>query len=325
MKKHFLLVIVLACISPLTKAATCTSINNGDFNNPANWSCGHVPTCGDIVYIQDLITVTATYDLADCASPVQIIVQAGGTLHFDSGRKLKLPCGSGFEIEAGGALTADGYTGSSESLTICGTVVWKASDGPKGGGTSYGSTLPIELLAFNAVKNNAHVDVTWKTATETNNDYFTIERSKDGDLWATIALVDGAGNSSQVIEYMDADYSPLKGTSYYRLKQTDYDGNSSYSQVAVVHNTDGTEANITAFPNPTDGNSFNLEFTGFGDEEVLVVVRDIRGREYYSHVYLVVNHSNIVALPLENKLAAGVYLVVASSDEKMVTSKVTVQ
>jgi hypothetical protein len=189
-----------------------------------------------------------------------------------------------------------------------------------------GSSLPIELLGFTAYLNEAKVDVNWSTASEVNNNYFTIERSKDGQLWAEIAVVVGAGNSNQQIDYMDVDYSPLKGVSYYRLKQTDYDGAFTYSHVSVVKNGETLPgSDITPFPNPGDGNSFNLEFTGFGDEEVLVVVRDIQGKMYFSKVYLVGNQQNVVAIALEQQLTAGTYLVEASTDDRLVAKRIIVK
>jgi len=187
------------------------------------------------------------------------------------------------------------------------------------------ANLPIELISFNAVLNDSKVDLSWATASETNNDFFTIERSKNGLNWENILQVDGAGNSNTVINYFDADQQPLTGISYYRLKQTDFDGNFSYSNVEVVHNFNESSAQINAFPNPNDGNSFNLEFTGFGDEEVLVVVRDIQGKEYYSKMYLVNDNNTIYAVSLTDKLAVGTYLITASSDENLVSKKIVVQ
>ena len=66
--------------------------------------------------------------------------------------------------------------------------------------------LPIELVSFNAVANGDVVDLSWQTATEINNAYFTIERSIDGVVWEEIITTNGAGNSNQTIEYFETDY-----------------------------------------------------------------------------------------------------------------------
>lgn len=111
--------------------------------------------------------------------------------------------------------------------------------------------LPIELVQFEVTnRDNTHVRIEWKTASETNNDYFTIERSKDGLRWDEVIRIDGAGNSKVLLTYQYFDYSPIQGSSYYRLKQTDFDGLISYSKVSNIF-TRGTHNNIRLFPNPT--------------------------------------------------------------------------
>jgi len=112
------------------------------------------------------------------------------------------------------------------------------------------SPLPISLLSFTAKLNSKkHVDVAWVTLTETNNDYFTVERSGNGIDFKGIAEKDGAGNSTTALHYSEKDMNPLKGISYYRLKQTDFDGAFSYSDVVPVNNT-GSSGDVLVYPNP---------------------------------------------------------------------------
>lgn len=108
--------------------------------------------------------------------------------------------------------------------------------------------LPIELLDFgtNILANNK-VELIWETSSEINNDYFTIERSTDGLFWKYLHNLKGAGNSSSYLNYSYIDYEPHFGTSYYRLKQTDYDGKYSYSNIISVK-VDKSPINI--YPNP---------------------------------------------------------------------------
>lgn len=96
------------------------------------------------------------------------------------------------------------------------------------------TALPITLCLFDAKPYNKDVMVRWKTASESNNDYFTVERSEDGVNFRNIGEVKGAGNSSHLISYylLDSDY--LKGINYYRLKQTDFNGKYSYSSIVSV-------------------------------------------------------------------------------------------
>ena len=84
--------------------------------------------------------------------------------------------------------------------------------------------LPITLLSFNAaaIKDGVHVE--WSTASQINNDYFNVEKSLDGYEWENKVTVAGAGNSNTQMDYSWVDLNPSMGVSYYRLKQTDYDG-----------------------------------------------------------------------------------------------------
>lgn len=113
------------------------------------------------------------------------------------------------------------------------------------------SPLPIELSAFRAVPVEAGVSVQWSTASETNNDYFTVERSADLKFWSEVAEVEGAGFSNETVQYEIIDDGELSGVVYYRLKQTDYDGTYEYSHTVSVFVGDGEE--IRAYPNPSDG------------------------------------------------------------------------
>ena len=84
--------------------------------------------------------------------------------------------------------------------------------------------LPIELLYFKGSEYNSDNILHWSTASENNNDYFTIEKTKDGIDWEVVNREHGAGNSSNQLYYSSADENIESIINYYRLKQTDYDG-----------------------------------------------------------------------------------------------------
>ena len=124
--------------------------------------------------------------------------------------------------------------------------------------TSNSSPLPIELTEFNAVIRGDQVDVDWKLAAEINVDYFNVERSADGIIFESIAQVKGKGNTDMGSHYNVTDKHPLNGISYYRLKQTNFNGKNKYSETRVVNFRDLVTGILTVKdfgPNPFD-NSF---------------------------------------------------------------------
>lgn len=112
--------------------------------------------------------------------------------------------------------------------------------------------LPIELISFNAINSTDGIRLQWVTAIEENNDYFTIERSQDGQAYEVIGTLTGAGNSTSTINYSYTDNNPLLGISYYRLSQTDYDGQSETFDVVSISNF--SQDLFSVGPNPATDN-----------------------------------------------------------------------
>lgn len=107
--------------------------------------------------------------------------------------------------------------------------------------------LPVNFLTFNVKSDNRQARLDFSTASETNNDYFTVQRSGDALHFENIATIDGAGNSSTEIQYSFTDISPLGGTNYYRIKQTDFDGKFSYSDVRSVSKVTAEKSQLNTF------------------------------------------------------------------------------
>ncbi len=100
--------------------------------------------------------------------------------------------------------------------------------------TEGGITLPIKLLSFSHQVGPGQIIFQWETASEINNNYFTVERSHDMVAWKVTGTVSGAGNSNQQLSYQFTDHLPHEGISYYRLKQTDHDGAHEYFKPLMV-------------------------------------------------------------------------------------------
>ena len=111
--------------------------------------------------------------------------------------------------------------------------------------------LPIVLTTFTGKKENNTNVLSWKTASETNNTGFEIERSQDGNRFEKIGSVKGNATTTQVQNYNFTDQRPLNATNYYRLKQLDFDSRFEYSNTVVLNN--GKDKSIAVYPNPSTG------------------------------------------------------------------------
>jgi len=139
-------------------------------------------------------------------------------------------------LDFNGTLMGSNAYQVSPLLTIRGLFGTTYKGGVNNMGTIFKNSvlLPIELISFDAKCNNGKVFTAWETATETNNEYFTLEKSRDGINFQNVTTVKGAGNSSRKLSYNSTDNESYSGISYYRLKQTDFDGKYTYSKVVSV-------------------------------------------------------------------------------------------
>lgn len=221
----------------------------------------------------------------------------------------------------GGTGTSDG-TGSITSAAFTTFSKFTLANRATGG-----NPLPIELLEFSAEPEGDAVNLSWATATEINNAYFTVEKSQDGKIFENVIVVMGAGNSSDTREYRTKDNKPYTGVSYYRLKQTDFDGKMSFSDLVPVQFFANNVVVFNVFPNPSDGKNINVRFKGKGsNEEVLVVLNDLQGRDLFSKVVITDDNGEFVfAVDVENRLPAGIYLVVGTSQNNIYSRKLVIR
>lgn len=177
---------------------------------------------------------------------------------------------------------ADGFIGSGASIEVCpaeavqsfvAEAVYARCDGTQitvsdaVNVTCAMVLLPVEWLDFQAklVNDNRHTRCTWQTATELNNDYFTVERSVDGLIWESLGHVQGAGTTHDPQAYEWLDRHPYEGVSYYRIAQTDYNGAVDYSVIRSVERKKETQ--FAVYPNP--GNQHFI-LTGYAMGDLLV-------------------------------------------------------
>ncbi|HYG52464.1 MAG TPA: T9SS type A sorting domain-containing protein [Flavobacteriales bacterium] len=172
------------------------------------------------------------------------------------------------------------------------------------------SPFPIQLFSFNAsVNQNETVNLNWTTVTEINNNFFTVEKTTDMEHFETVAIVMGAGTSGETQHYNLVDEHPHTGISYYRLKQTDFDGNEHVSQTMPVK-LEPNKAELSVFPNPAV-DVINVLIAGTEDENLSLYLLDASGKKVYTACGCIKNGQ--CRLHLEPNLIAGVYTLVVES------------
>lgn len=170
-------------------------------------------------------------------------------------------------------------------------------------------TLPIELITFTGTALDEGVELLWKTASEENNDYFTLERSSNGLEFSPFEEIRGAGNSKEILTYSVVDKECYPNNTYYRLKQTDYDGKFSYSNVISV-DTRSITSKAVIYPNPAS-NVVNV--TNSEDGPLTVRLLNDRGVVVQS----VTIHDPVASMDVTD-LQEGVYFVEMLGSNKKV-------
>ena len=176
--------------------------------------------------------------------------------------------------------------------------------------------LPIELLSFDVKGVSNSVHISWTTLTERNNDYFTIERSVDGINFTPVGYVDGAGNSLESISYSFIDSKPVSGISYYRLRQTDFDGKTEAFEIKAIELELASFGSV--YPNPAS----SVVYITSANSDLVAV-------EIYSSLGTLVFNSRLEGQDQVidiTGLSSGVYTVIVSGinwvqKEKLVISK----
>ena len=178
------------------------------------------------------------------------------------------------------------------------------------------SALPIELIDFTAKQDGQRVRLDWETGTEENNAYFTVERSIDGKNFEKVLNKDGAGNSNTTLYYFGYDNKPLLGISYYRLKQTDFDGKNSYSDIESVNFQDQdleSKIQMNIYPNPAVNNSFHIDFVAGNSETYYLSLYDEVGKLIHFEAVEAIKGKNTTMVNIPG-LASGMYVLEMRSD-----------
>lgn len=194
-----------------------------------------------------------------------------------------------------------------------------------GTNTNNCSLLPIDLLTFDGMNQGRTNVLNWIVASQTINDYFTIEKSVNGTFWEVVGIVDGAGTTQTPMFYTLEDESPYFPITYYRLKQTDFDGKFKYSDLIAISNNKNTDVEFIGhlFPNPTsDFATFLYNGTDINTPLNVTIVNQLGEKvQNLNHVNL---HKNIALTLRTNEMAEGLYQVIFTQGDQRQVQKLSI-
>lgn len=255
-------------------------------------------------------TVTISVDLANVPGPKQ---EADLRLLIDRD-------GDGFADNdvtpltgtlAGSVFTVTGVNFQHNDLFTIGSV------------NNVSTPLPVELLYFKAEYERPVVVTSWATATELNNDFFTLERSSNGEHFEELAIIPGAGTTNERNNYFEIDPSPYYGKTYYRLKQTDFDGTVTYSNIVHVKTDDDPSMVLTVYPNPNKGKVLNFSLNDKSFQLHNIEVYNQQGITLESQV---IQSPSVVVYTaeLKSELQPGIYFIKVQYNDTVKTVKLIV-
>ncbi|MCB0791503.1 MAG: T9SS type A sorting domain-containing protein [Flavobacteriales bacterium] len=184
------------------------------------------------------------------------------------------------------------------------------------------SPLPIELVDLKGQCEGDRVVIHWTTASEENNDIFTIEKSSDGVEWYAIGSVDGAGNSQVTLEYSFVDMQP-SGLAYYRLRQTDFDGTTTTSDlIAAGCEADGGISIVNAWD---DGSNVNVLVSSSAEGVHDLTLIDAQGKVMVTRPkQQIQNGITHLSFP-KDAIATGIYMIQLQNDNSALNRRIMIQ
>lgn len=170
-------------------------------------------------------------------------------------------------------------------------------------------TLPVELLSFKGTVTPSGVMLEWKTASESQNDFFDLYKSHDGLTYTTIATIAGAGDTKEEQSYLFNDQLSIPGFYYYKLAQTDFDGTYEDLQIILVEFESG-DVQIEVYPNPAVD---QIRIAGsLLLPDLTLIIKDLTGRVLLSYQHTVTEETPEIDI---RSLGSGIYLLEIRSPE----------
>ena len=261
---YLLIVTIFIFLVNKNYGAVCTATATSNWTLASTWSCGHAPACNDQIVIPAgcTVTISSPIDLTGLLCLGSNIKISGVVYMVGNTSRLDLVSTSTITINAGGKITTDNGSNSQKIFIGSGPAEWDSNTGGLTGpwkisdGVSQ-STLPVELVSFTANCVSAGTQLKWKTLSETNNDYFILEKSNDAYTWSPIAKIEGANSSNVVNEYNYIDTERYHEIIFYRISQIDFDGSEKQYPPTYIDCQNNSKEELIIFPNPAS-NELNI-------------------------------------------------------------------
>jgi hypothetical protein len=327
MERYTLLLLLwLLSLSATYSQTSCSTVAAGPWESASTWSCGVVPSAafsGTIVIQHNQVTLSSSPTLSNL---VTVVVKNNGVFKVNGNNTLTLSNNSSkIDIQAGSSVTGQNANsiiviGTSPSFTYTMNGSGNAVNGPITMSNTGTGALPVELLYFRAVAEGRRVSLSWATASEQNAARFVVERSANLGEFLPVGTLAAVGNSTARQHYGLLDAQPLVGVGYYRLRQDDHDGRSTYSRPVAVDVQEG-QAGLLLLGNPIRAGVLRLSTEGLANASYSL--SDLQGRAVPIGSQTETNGE--VTLRLGNVPATGLYLLTVQHSTGRLVRKVMVE
>ncbi|MGV6861256.1 MAG: T9SS type A sorting domain-containing protein [Putridiphycobacter sp.] len=187
------------------------------------------------------------------------------------------------------------------------------------------SVLPVELIDFYAIPNDLNqIELYWETLSEINNDYFKLQKSKNGITFETFKIVDGQGTSSREVLYSEIDEKPYSGVNYYRLTQVDLDGKERVVRTIAIH-FEPNLIDLFLYPNPTNGSIVNVHCENIYERNGQIEFKNMLGQVVYVYPFETDQPNFVITLDIPANLTDEIYIVSVITDARTTSKKLVIK
>jgi hypothetical protein len=183
-------------------------------------------------------------------------------------------------------------------------------------GAPAGNTLPVTLTTFNAIKSNQQVNLSWTTSSEKNSKEFIVERSNNGIDFSSIGSVNAKGNSDQINNYQLVDENPIEGTTFYKIRIVDKDGEYEYSPIQFVDIKNSSDI-FHIYPNPSNNSDITIEVTEDATVEIYNMSNVLQHQQF-------VKKGKSILTVNDKQLTTGIYYALIRTTNEVYFTKIII-